>query len=612
MRLSSLLIFAFALSLLLAPSTAAADDPMNEHLDDARSLYYAGHWQEADEAFDKAYQVADEGSKIKAATALEWGSLMWEQGRYEGAERLVEQALELARELELDEATGELLVTRGHIEASRGQLSSAENTLNICVQLTGELGDDVHRALCRINRRMVRTLQGKDPGTEEEFRADIDVLASAESALSVGTSLAKTSELYRDNEDFERASELLDRAHQMYREAGSVPAVTRNQLRRAQLLHHQQKFDEARAMTDGLLERFEQMRNRPMIVHTLALQAEDAIHQDNPRRAVSLYRRALTIADEIENPQLTGRVHLALCEMNFADSPQHCRRATDVFSATEMRFLQIRARSALARTQQIQGDFEQARSSFRQAIGELEDAVDTGEGPYAVSRTFQYANLCQVEAQLRATGGLTTCREALDGIEDLDEQNLERHANLQAATVHAAGRTALQANRAQTALEYLDDARRHYEELGEQNHLRLAADITLRIGAIKAELDERRDDAPDAFRQGLKLTEKLDLDDEEVATIHISLHTQLAQLLRADEQWTQAIDILQDLAEIATGADDAESAAWAYSGLANAYLQTDRRDDALDALETGHPLAEKSGDDDLIKTFEDNLEQLRD
>lgn len=604
------LFIAVALPFILVASSAFADTSVEDHLEDARSLYYAGHWQEADEAFQRAHSIAREGTKLKAASALEWGTLMWEQGNYERAEQLVNEALELARELGLDDATGELLVAQGHIEASKGELSSAENTLNICVQLTGELGDPVHRALCRLNRRMVRTLRGKDPGSDREFRDDVATLSDADSTLSIGTSLAKTAELYRDSGDYERATQLLSEAQQMYRDAGSVPAVTRNQLRKAQLLHHQGKFEEARPVVDGLLPRFEKMRNRPMIVHTLALQAEDAIHQDDPRSGVKLYRRALAIADEIGNPQLTGRIHLALCEMSFAESPGHCQRATEIFASTGMTFLEIRARTALARTHQIQGEFEEARTAFRQAIRQLEEAVDTDQGTHATSRTLQYANLCQVEAQLEATGALTTCTEALRNIEDLDEETRERHAGLSVATIHATARTAMQANRASTALEHFSTAAELYEELGEDNHLRIAADIHLRRGAIQRQIATERDNAADSFQKGLSITNELELDEEDVATVHISLLTQLAQLHRADEDWSDAIDVLKKLRDAATGLGDHKSAAWAYSGLASAYLQTDRRDDAVEALQEGRPLAEKADDQELLQTFDENLQRF--
>lgn len=604
------LLFLTTLILCLVASPHLFADGGDTHYTDARSLYTAGHWVEADEAFEEAYERAEEGTRDRAAAALEWATLLWEQGEYAGAKKLAEEAIEIARDLDLDEATGELLSTLGHIEASMGNLQEAEGTLDACISLTAEIGDEVHRSLCRLNRRKVRDLQGKDPGPESQFRSDVNALRNAESALSTGVSLTKTAELYRDNGDYDQADEFLAQAASVYRDVQNVPALARNRLRRAQLEHHRGNFDEARQLTSGLIERFEKMRNRPMIVHTLALKAEDAIHRGNPSEGVNKYRRALSIAEEIDNPQLIARVHLALCEMNFADSPGHCQQATEVFEQSGMTILEIRARTALARTHQVRENFEKAREIFRVAIDQLRNTVDTSDGPFLLSRTLQFANLCQVEAQLRNADGYDACKTALDGIEQLDEEVRDRYEDLRAATVSAAGRVAAEGDDGYRAVEHFGEAAELYEELGEQNHRKLAADITLRMGALQYKLSPGQDDAMESFRRGLKLTDGLDLEDDEVAEIHISLKTQLAQAYLHGNEHQRAVERLEPLTETAEQVGDDETAAWAYSGLANSYLQLDRRDDALEALRTGLPLAEEAGDEDLVETFETNLEKL--
>ena len=600
------------ITLLLATSTAYADDA-EEHLDDARSLYLAGHWEAADEAFEKAYNDIDEGTKVRAATALEWGTLHWEMGYYESAHARVREALDIAKELGLDEATGELLSTLGHIEASRGELPKAERTLNMCIQLTEELGDDVHRALCRIHRRTLLNMRGADPGPEKEFRQDIKTLANAESALSLGTSLAKSSQLYRNAHDYERAAELLDQAHQIYRSTGNVPAITRNQLRKAQLMQVRGKYDEARPLIEGLRHRFEEMNHRPMVVHALALEAADAVNRNDLETAMAHYQRALSIARDMNNPPLTGRVELALCELNTAESAQHCQRAIEIFVASQMIFLNIRAHTALARIQQAQQNYEEARNNFHTAIRLLaEMARYHDDSPYAVSLALLFANLCQVKTNLEDPGTLAICDRALERLENMDEEDQVERAELYAATVHAAARSAVQADDYSQALDYFKDAARRYEELGAPNHRVLAADILLRKGAVhSAGLRSRRKLAPETFKRGLEVTAEVDPEaDENLVRTRISLFTQLTQHLMADENWSDAIDHLVTLAAEAEEAAEYRSAAWAHSALANAYLQTDRRDEAIEALETGRPLAERAEDEGLIESFENYLEQL--
>ena len=588
-------------------STAVADEGA-DHLEDARALYQAGHWDDANQAFEKTYEIAGEGSEIRAAAALEWASLLWEQGSYGDAERLVQEAIELARELGLDNATGQLLVTLGHIEASKGELSAAENTLNICVQLTGELGDDVHRSLCRLNRRMVRTLRGTDPGDEAEFRADIAALQNTDSPLSVGTSLAKTAQLYRDNEDFARAQELLDEAQRAYQSAGSVPAMTRNRLRMVQLLHRQGDFEAAQPRLRGLLTQFETMKNRPMIIQTLALKAEFALYSGENSRALTFYRRALAISDSINNPQLSGRLHLALCEMNFTDSPGHCEEATKRFNNAEMRLLDIRAQTGLARSHQSRGQLEEARQAYREAIKKLEDVVDV-EGPHALTHTIQLANLCQVEVNLGVTGALGTCQKGLEAFSKIGDDLKASQSLLHAATQYAAGRAAVSDREGGPALEHLGKAAEIYLSLDEPQPL-MAADILLRRGAVQASIEGERENAPATFRRALSLTSDLDRSEENVAKTRIALQTQLAQHRLADERWEASIEILEKLTEEAGEAGDNKSAAWAYSGLARSYMQEDRRDEALAALRSGLPLAERAGDEELVENLRGNLDKL--
>ena len=600
-----------ALGMLMASTAVAEDDSsVDAHLDDARSLYSAGYWTDATEAFETAYENAPEGTKTKAASALEWGTLLWEQGSYAEAKRLVNEALELARELGLDDATGELLSTLGHIEAAMGNLSAAASTLEACIQITDELSDDVHRALCRLNRRNVRELQGKDPGPEEEFRADLNTLDEADSAVSTGVSLTKTATLYRDSDDLDRAYKLLEQAGDIFRESGSVPAQLRNRLRLAQVEHRRGNFEQATELTDGLLDRFQDMQNRPMIVHTRGLIAERAIHEGDASRALDQYRRALSTAQKIDNPQLTGRTHLAICEMNVGESPGHCGRAAGIFETTGMTFLEIRARSAHGRTLQNQRQFEDSRTQYRRAINQLKEAVDTDDGPYARTLAIQKTNLCQVNAELGTSGGYGSCAAALDQLEHAEDIEDDR-PGLTAAAQEGAARTAAQADRDGDAIEHFGDAADSYADLDESRHTLRAADLLLRAGALQLATDDR-DGAATSFQRGIELTEELDTDDSDVASTRVSLKTQLAQLHLNANDWSDAIDRLEALADTAEKLDHQSEAAWAYSGLANAYLQTDRRDDAIEALETGLPLAEAAGDEDLVDTLRNNLDELSD
>lgn len=596
------------LSLLLSTSLAAAEnDNGADHLDDARSLYQAGHWDDAHQAFQKAYQESDPSGEFRAAAALEWGGLLWEQGTYGEAERLVREALELARALGRDDATGQLLVTLGHIEAARGDLSGAENTLNICVQLTGELGDAVYRSLCRLNRRVVRTLRGRDPGSEAEFRSDIEALQNSDAPLSVGTSLAKTAQLYMEHRDLDRAETLLNEAQQAYQRAGSVPAMNRNRLRIVQLLHRQGNFDEAAQRLPTLLAAFETMRNRPMQIQALAIQAEAALHGGNRAQALSIYRRALSVAESIEDPQLQGRLHLAICEMEIAASPAHCQSATALFRQYGMPFLEIRAHSGLGRVHQRVGDRAKALQAYRAAVDRLESTVEI-RGPHRLTMGLLMANICQVEIHESTEAAFQTCSTALSHIASADAEERERYQSLRANVHYTAGRAAIAENKGTSALNHLDEAARLFQGLRPPQPL-MAADVLLRRGIVQANIASERPLAAGAFEEALSLLEDLE-PGADVLRTQISLLNQLAQLHLADEEWTEAMKSLERLQPLAARAGDTRSQAWALSAIARVHLQSQRRDAAREALQQALPLARQSGDQALIDNIERNLERL--
>lgn len=611
-----LILFFCAIFSLLTTSWAHADPPQSaqDHLNDARSLYNAGHWKDAAQAFEKAYNLATNDSEIRAATALEWSSLLWEQGHYPRAETLVTEAIELAKALRLDHATGQLLLTLGHIEASKGDLSAAENTLNICVQLTEEADDHIFRALCRLNRRMVRTLRGKNPGPTTEFDADIAILRDNDAPLSVGTSLEKTAEFYRDANDLDRAKTLLDQAQRIYQDTGSVPAITRNRLRQAQLLHRAGEFTKAAPLLPKLLEQFETMDNHPLVIQTIALQAEQALHDQNKQHALSLYQRALHIALRVDNPQLTGRLELAICELSIASSLQHCQRAADIFRAADMRFLHIRALTEMARTHQRASNLEEARSAYRSAIDTLETTT-ANHGMHLTTRTLQLANLCQVEIRLKATGALATCQSALTDFSSISAAEQTQYALLRATTTFAAGRAAISEGQRTTALNHLQDAARQYLDLNEPKPL-LAAEVLLHLGHLQNRLKAHQDEAPATFERALLLlplpptSEMDDADSANLPTLRISLLTQLAQRYLADQSWQKASASLQRLKDEALSINDHSSTAWAYLGLARALLHTERRDDAIEALRKGLTYAEIAQDDALIRQFKENFERF--
>ncbi|TXD39642.1 hypothetical protein FRC96_06865 [Lujinxingia vulgaris] len=606
-----------AISLAALPAAFAQDDSAPQapssaegaHLDDARALYQAGHWEDALAAFNRAFELAPDRSEIKAAAALEAGSLLWEQGRYEPARQKVTFALELARERNFDHATGQILLTLGQIESATGQLRSAEDTLNICVQLTGELNDDVYRALCRISRRAVRTLLGQNPGSESDLRADIRTLQNTDSLLAIGTALTRTADLYQDNGDLEQAQRLLAQAKRHIEAADSVPARARHHLREAQLLRQQNNLAGASELLDRALPLFESMNNRPMIVHTLGLKAEIAALNNQAAQSLTLYRRALNVADATSNPLLKGRVHLALCELNIPRAPQHCQQAIDTFENGQLATYRVRAHASLARAHQAANRFDDARTHYMRAI-ELIDDLPEGNTLYNESLATQHANLCVVNTRLRATGALNSCLDARERLQKLPDADADHHRRTLTHVTHAAGMAALQENNAERAITLLQNAADQALEL-QPRDLAIASDALLRLGATYAALPDHARQARDAFTRGL---DALNLPDQPEGTDNrpakLAILTQLTQLHLNQRDADDTLSRAAQLIDVAAELDDARTQAWALNARASAHLINKDQDAARNELQRALPLARQADDAELTELIEENLNKF--
>lgn len=605
---SSSLLARFSLVFCLIAGSAnfalADDSDAAITLEGARELYTAGDWEVAREAYKAAFEDAPENSILKAEASLELANLLWEQGENTAAEARVKDALARARALKLDAAIGQLLLTRGHIEASLGRLKTAENTLNTCVKEAAAQRDETFRALCSLNLRLVRTLQGKPAGSEAQYKRDVASIEANATPLAAGSSLAKTAELYQQNGDFARALQLLQQANQQFAAAGSVPAQARNRLRIASVLQDQGNYAEARTHLNGLVQQFTTMKNRPLLVNALGLVAKDAEQSGNSAAAAQHLERALQIANQTKSPQLIARGYLALCEL-AADTPQqvvaHCSKSAQLFQQTGIPALTARAKAAEARTHQAAGSFLEAQKLYVELIDIMEKGVEKSASDQQ-ALAIQYANLCQVELNLASTGTHKRCRDALQALEKINAPNT---AAMIAQTHYAIGIGAANNKTHKAALEHFEKAATAAEQLTPPN-LALASEALLRLGAVQAGLKSERPNAAATFQRGITLTTNR----PELLANRLQLRTQLAQIQLADQQHTQAATTLALVIEDANRANDSTTLAWAYSAQASAQLKLGQREQAIQSLKSGLPHAKKTGDTEMIELFESNLKSL--
>lgn len=597
----------------LATSAETSDsDDAGDLLLLAEQRYHQGDWQQALRDYEKAYQAADATSPIRAEAALGWSSLLWEQGDYSLASKRIDEAIDLASKLHLDQAIGRLLLTKGHIETSRGNLQDAENTLAICVKSARDQNDEVFASLCAINQRLVRQLRGRPAGAQSDYQQAIARLKAAESPLAIGTSLARTAELHEKSGNAELALELLRAAQVEFERAKSTPAQLRNQLRIARVLQEQQRYPEARTYLAGKVTQLQAMNNRPVLIDALVLSAQDARAQGQLTEAGRLYARVLQVAKQTGSPTLIARAHLTLCEFGLQQPPSatasqdtgaHCESAATQFDRLQLQALSAQSQAALAQFYQTQGMLNQASSAYSRAIQSIEKLPAS---PLTDARALgrMRANLCQVELTLRAKGTYYLCQRALEELSALSPAPTD----MLAATHYAIGVSAGRDGRLSTATSAFEKASQLAHALNPPD-IHMAADSQLRRGIIfHTMMKNKRDDATQAFTHGLALIGNASTQPPDIAELNVQLRTQLAQLHLEYADWTAARETLQPLLS-ADSASPGERA-WAYSALAKAELKLGNRDAARKALRDGLPLSRLSGDQALVKSFEENLAKL--
>jgi len=604
-------IFAATALMLATPAMADEGEDPAELLNTAELLYHRGEWSQALKAYEKAYTKTPRTSAYKAEAALGWSSLLWQQGDYKKASKHIDEALRLAEALKLDSAIGRLLLTKGQIEASRGQLTSAENTLAVCIKSAKDQGDQAFAALCSINRRLVRQLRGRPAGPQSDYQADIAQLKAAGTPLSVGSSLSRTAGFYEKNGDTNRALALLHEAQAQFDRAESVPAKLRNRLHIAKVLQDQGRHADARPYLAGKIATFQAMNNRPSLIDALALSATDARARGHQDEAARLLAQALSVAKQTGSPTLIARGHMALCEFeNPTESASaalsqasiaHCESAARGFEKLKMPTLAARSNAQLAKLYHGAGDLNKASTYYSRAIQTMETVRVPGS-PDAPGIGETRANLCQVNMTLDTKGASFLCRKALT---ELQAQRGVDPAML-AATQYAVGVTAGRDGSAAKGLENLEEAATLAQKLSPPN-FRLAADAHLRRGMIYASTRQQKE-AAQAFEKGISLARAAQSPADPLAAVGVQLRTQLAQLQLKEEDWKGAQSTLNAL--IKDPAADASAQAWAYNALARAALKQGDKSAAKKALERGLPLAKKSGDTDLLKNFEENLKNF--
>ncbi len=611
-RMASAMI-AMLLCVTVAASAQAESSPLAQKVDEARAAYDRGEWDDALSLYNDVYARADAADISKAEAALESASIMWERGSYARAEKRAEEALELARENNLDQAVGRLMVTLGHIEASQGKFSSARKTFRVCTKLSKEQGDQVFGAICEMNLSLIDKVRGGDGMSDAEMRRAIKQLEGANTPLAVGSAIAKTGELYAENKDYGRALTMLEKAQAQFAAAGSVPAQARNRLKIARVLQESGDYARSRAHIKMAMGPLKKMKNRPALVNAYGLLGSDAKARGDRSAAIGYFRKALDYATAISNPQLRAQSHLALCEALADPTPMegaehHCAQASTRFDSLGVPELEVRAKIARANLAQRRGAHEHARQWYKEVVALMEELPASSKEPTTLAT--QRANLCQVNNILEVTGTLLSCKKALEALTGLE--NSAAYTEHIATTYYVAGFAAQREERIKESLRFFEQASFAYMKLNPARPIK-AADARLRMGLTYSVVMEGEDEAVKAFKRGLSLIEGVETANAQAKTMATQLRQQLIQVLFEQKKWGKVEVRANDLVLFADRINDPAANGWALNYLAQARLKQGDREGAVQALQRGVEVLDGvKGQEEMLELMRGNLKKFSD
>lgn len=577
--------------------SVALADPGPEALAQARKAYDQGNWPQAGPLYAKAFDQSPKNSVTRVEAALEHGAMLWEQGSYKLAHKKVSTAYQLARKLKIERALGRLLLTLGQIETSQGKLGTAQKTLQLCVVEAKAQKDTIYGSLCTLNISLVRRLRGKGGLSDSAIKRTIASLKNTQTPRAAGLAMAKTADLYRKSNNHAQAMQLLVQAQAQFKQAGSVPAQTRNLLRMASLLQDQKQWANAQTKVQAAMPALKKMNNKPLLQQAYGMMGRAAQQTGQTEQAQQHFVKSLSYAKATGSPQLKAQSHLALCELLSSPKPQntseaYCDKAARGFKRIGAQVLYVRALVRLANIKQQKRQLPAARKMYLESVSILEKSPKTAENKNVLAT--QYANLCQVEHSLNYTGSYKTCIKALAA---LSKQPSTDRAYL-AATHYAAAFGAQREKRFKNAITHFDQAGKIYASLSQPNWMR-AADARLRLGTLFTQLKNKEKQAVAALTEGLKWAANAPA--AQAQPVKQELLLQLGQHFLMEKQYNKAVTHLERLIQIAT--KDPDTQAWAYNGLAHAKLKLGDQAAAIDALEKGLVAVSKGHDKHKIKSL---------
>jgi len=337
----------------------------------ARVWEVGPHWKEGRDWFDKL--LSSEGSTEPSlrANALFWtGGLARDQGDYGAARELLEEALELHRQL--GDSLGEArdLLSLGHVAAYQGDYEAAravmEQSLAIYEQ-TGAKLNNIARSLHSLG--WVAQEQGDGDSARSYYRRSLALYREEDDRRSAAVVLNNLGNLTADEGDYEAAVALHEEGLALSREIGDRTGVSLLLNSMGHVAETHGDHGRARALCQEALEIARELGAKLLAARSLRGLARVAAHVGTHCEAGKYYREALALSAEMGGKQLIADCLDGLAEL--ASQQDQAQRAASLSGAADA----LRRSIGAALDSDDSADHAEYLSAAREALGEEAFAV---------------------------------------------------------------------------------------------------------------------------------------------------------------------------------------------------------------------------------------------
>ena len=244
------------------------------------------------------------GSTTVRANALHGaGVLAWHQGDYPGARALLQESLELKRELGDRRGIASSLSTLGSVARYQGDYQAARALLEESLAIRREQNDQWGIAASLTNLGVVATDQGDYRAARALHQESLAHFRGLGERRGIAASLTNLADVTYLERDYPIARALHEESAAIFRELGDRPALATSLSNLGDVACAQSDYDSARAFHQESLEIQRAQGDRARIAPALEGLAEVAVAFSMPGRAARLLGVAERLREDIGAPR---------------------------------------------------------------------------------------------------------------------------------------------------------------------------------------------------------------------------------------------------------------------------------------------------------------------